>query len=217
MRAEAVIFDMDGVLVDSEPVYHEWEKDFFRQYGIELPDEVYRCTLGRSETDVEDFLEKFWLKEGRSEDFRSLYEAYYEAPEFPELDYKTVLNDGVKELLSFCRKEELKTALASSSGMADIKKMLSDCGLQEYFQAVVSGEQFRKSKPDPEIYLYTAKLLNVPPENCVVIEDSKAGISAAKAAGMYTIAKEEKRFPVDQSEADKRVEKLMDIIRIIHN
>lgn len=213
MKIRAVIFDMDGVLVDSEPVYQEWERQFFRQYGIELLDDVYRRTLGQTEKEVEDFLEKFWKEQGRTEDFKTLYEAYYEAPEFQELNYREVLNDGAEELLSFLRKEGIKTALASSSAMSDIKKMLSDCGLEKYFQAVVSGEQFRKSKPDPEIYLHTARVLGVSPEECMVVEDSEAGITAGKAAGMYVTAKKEERFQVDQSRADFWIRDLTELVK----
>lgn len=214
MEIKAVIFDMDGVLVDSEPVYLEWEKRFFRQYGIEISDEMYRSTLGQSDADVEKFLEKIWIEHGREEEFKTLYELYYENPGFQEFNYRDVLNEGAEELLSFYRQEGKKVALASSSAMPDIKKMLSDCGLEKYFHAVVSGERFTKSKPDPEIYLYTAGLLGVSPLECAVIEDSEAGIAAAKDAGMYTIAKEEKRFRVNQSRADKRVEDLRELIKL---
>lgn len=115
MRAEAVIFDMDGVLVDSEIVYMKWEKAFFRQYGIELSDEAYRETLGRSDSEVERSLEKIWLSHGRTEDFKALRETYYNASEFQDMDYSTILNDGVKETLAGLKRMGKKLALARRS------------------------------------------------------------------------------------------------------
>ena len=103
---KAIIFDMDGVLIDSEIVYIEWEKEFFRQYGIELSDEAYRKTLGHSDSDVEEALEKIWRAYGRKEDFKALREAYYDAPKFHDMDYSMILNDGVRETLAYLKKWE---------------------------------------------------------------------------------------------------------------
>ncbi len=214
MEMKAVIFDMDGVLIDSEIVYIEWEKEFFRQYGIELSDEAYRKTLGHSDSDVEEALEKIWRAYGRKEDFKALREAYYDAPKFHDMDYSMILNDGVRETLAYLKKMGKKLALASSSSMPEIEKVLGDCGLAEYFQAVVSGEQFDESKPNPGIYLYTAEELGILPEACMAVEDSEAGIAAAKAAGMYVAAKREERFRVDQSQADTVIETLRELIGI---
>ena len=214
MEIKAVIFDMDGVLIDSEIVYMKWEKAFFRQYGIELSDETYKETLGRSDIEVERALEKIWKAHGRKENFKALRDVYYSAPEIQTMDYSTILNDGVKETLSCLEKKGKRLALASSSALPEIKKVLKDCGLNEYFHMVVSGEQFKESKPNPEIYLYTANRLGVSPKECMVVEDSEAGIAAAKAAGMYVAAKKEERFLIDQSRADIVIETLTAVTEI---
>lgn len=97
---------------------------------------------------MEEALEKIWRAYGRKEDFRTLREAYYDAPKFHDMDYGMILNEGVRETLAYLKKMGKKLALASSSSMPEIEKVLGDCGLAEYFQAVVSGEQFDESKPN---------------------------------------------------------------------
>lgn len=96
----------------------------------------------------------------------------------------------------------MKIGLASSSTKETISKVLDTIELKSYFDVIVSGEDFVESKPNPEIYHDTLKKLGLNQQNCIVIEDSTVGIQAAKNAGLFVIAKEDKRFNFDQSKAD---------------
>ena len=119
-----------------------------------------------------------------------------------KLNYSSILNTGVRELLAFLKEKGLKVGLASSADAKDIFEVLEETKLGGYFDLVLSGERFRERKPNPEIYIHAARRLQVKTSECIVIEDSAYGIEAGKAAGAYVIAKEELRIPVEQKGAD---------------
>ena len=110
-------------------------------------------------------------------------------------------------------------AIASSSHLAQIQNILTQCDIIQYFDLIVSGEQFERSKPDPTIYRHPLEKLGAQAKNAVAIEDSFFGIQAAKAAGISVIAYEEKRMHIDQSNADycgKNMNDILAIIRQLH-
>lgn len=208
---KAVIFDMDGVLIDSEWFYFQFEKKFFGQYHIEVTEELFASMLGRSEKDAAIIYEEFCKKENPGMAFESAWKACRQKYSELCLDYSTIVKPNVKRLASWLRDNGYQTAIASSSSMENIQKVLADCKLADCFDVVVSGTDFKQSKPDPEIYLYTMKQLDAAPEECMVVEDSPSGILAAKRAGIYTVAVTEKRFSTDQSQADCFIEDLWEI------
>ena len=106
-------------------------------------------------------------------------------------------------------------ALASSTQMDIIERVLRVNKIEEYFQVVVSGTQFKRSKPDPEIYHYTARQLGVKEEECLVVEDSTFGVTAASRAGMTVVAVIDDRFDFDQSLADYRIHNLLQVLEIL--
>ena len=110
------------------------------------------------------------------------------------------------------KKRGYKIALASSTGPKLIARIMEDTGMRPWFDLIVSGGQFKQSKPDPEIYHYTAKTLKVKEEECFVIEDSEVGIQAGKAAGMTVAALRDDRFGFDQGKADHHMDSLMEIL-----
>jgi len=105
----------------------------------------------------------------------------------------------------------LQLALASSSPMSNIRQVLGECGLMEFFPVIVSGEQFEASKPDPEIYLHTMARLGRRPEECLIVEDSTYGVQAGAAAGGLVAALRDERFPFDQSAARFHIGNLSEI------
>jgi len=120
----------------------------------------------------------------------------------------------VRETLGALRERGVRLALASSSQLANIKQVLNACGLLDFFEIIVSGEQFTESKPNPEIYLHTLSLLRLPASDCCCVEDSLPGITAGKAAGLTVFAKREDRFGFSQDAADAILDTVPDLLAI---
>jgi HAD superfamily hydrolase (TIGR01509 family) len=180
-----VIFDMDGVLVDTEPLHHE---AFFRHYaelGIQVSEEEYLTFLGLSTRNVYQRLQQEFGLTGDIDALmkrkRELFAVAFD--ESQELD----LLPGARELIEDLRRAGVPLQLASSAGKETINRVFRRFELYPLFDNVVSGEDFPRSKPDPAIFLRAAELAGVEPQHCVVIEDSSNGVQAAKAAGMYCI------------------------------
>ncbi len=184
-KTEAVIFDMDGVLIDSEPIHVVIEKKLFSKLGIEVTDDVHRSYMGASNDYMyTDLRTRFKLTESvselmeRDELFRSEY--------FKLLETIPV-NDGLISLLNQIKIAGLKLAVATSSSPEIVNILLNKCGISHYFDAIVTTSEAGKSKPSPEVYILAAKKIGISPENCIVFEDSPNGLLAAKSAGMYCI------------------------------
>ena len=130
------------------------------------------------------------------------------------IDSKAVVRPQIYSVLEHLSKH-YKIALASSSRLYTINNALDQAGLRKYFSLIVSGEQFKESKPNPEIYLYTIKELNVNKDEAIIIEDSSKGILAANRAGIKVLALKDDKFGLDQSQADIIIDELNDIIKLI--
>jgi beta-phosphoglucomutase len=180
---QALLFDMDGVIVDSNPLHRVvWEK-YNRRYGVETTDEMQHRMYGkRNDEIVRDF---FGPEMTDAEVFRrgAEKEALYREMLLPQII--TSLVPGVRAFLE--RHRELPAAVATNAEPANLEFVLREAGLREYFQAAVDGHQVKRPKPQPDIYLRAAELLRVAPENCVVFEDSGTGVHAGLAAGMRVI------------------------------
>lgn len=138
---------------------------------------------------------------------------------FATVDYLSIFRGDIHKIIDFAKQHGIKLAVVSISHLAHIQNILTQCDIIQYFDLIVSGEQFERSKPDPTIYRYTLEKLGVQAKNAVAIEDSFFGIQAAKAAGISVIAYEEKRMYIDQSNADycgKNMNDILAIIRQLH-
>ena len=199
----AVIFDMDGVLVDSEMLYLNLRYQFAKGKNPEVTLEELYPTVGRSSEGSWGIVAKA-VDNGMT--WQELLAEYKEkvVVTYPSMDFTEVFRKEAPDVLR-------KLALASSNGLAIVEKILRDNGIRDFFEVVVSGESFRKSKPDPEIYIHTAAVLGIDTKDCLVAEDSTAGITAAHLAGMQVAAVIDDRFGFDRSLADFEVEKIMDI------
>lgn len=208
MEIKAVIFDMDGVLIDSEPSNLKQLSDFYELHGVIAEPSFLISLVGSSieYTGVESIhlLQKDWS----IEEFYERFDGY--ANQHP-VSYRDILNPGVKETLLWLKQHGYRIAIGSSSTLSNIQRMLEECELQDVFDIVFSGEMFAKSKPNPEIYLSIAQHLKLAPCQCMVIEDSSFGIEAGKKAGMMTIALTDHCFGIDQSKADDHIECIQDI------
>lgn len=207
---KAVLFDMDGVLIDSEPFYMREFVRFMKTQGIEVTEQDLKKIPGSS--DEFEILSSFFPNEISSDE---LYERFLNQFVMEPIAFDEIINPYVKTILKKLQNQEIKIALVSSSSMKSIQRMLKENDLENYFDVIVSGEQFQQSKPNPEIYEYTLKQLDVRAEDAIVVEDSTYGIEAAKAAGIEVIAKFDNRYNFDQSNANWIVFDLFEAYKII--
>ncbi|NBC64595.1 MAG: HAD-IA family hydrolase [Bacteroidetes bacterium] len=178
-----VIFDMDGVIIDSEPIYMKVEQDLFKEVGLELSHEEHATFVGRSDL-WKVLKEKYKLDINIQEIHKKENERYLDIIKnsFDDSPIK-----GVVDVIEELHHNNIMLALASSSEMKNIELVLTKFGLLNYFNLRISGADLETSKPHPEIFEKAAKMAKKSPENCLVIEDSANGVRAAKAAGMQCI------------------------------
>ena len=184
MRTEAVIYDMDGIIIDSEPLWREAEKITFKTVGLDFTDEMCRETMGMRLYEVVEYWYDKLGWEGKS-----LKQIEYEllAKVTQLIIEKGEAMEGVHTSLNYFKSKGLKLALASSSAMSLIETVLQKLQLKQYFDVINSAEHLDFGKPHPMVFIKTAQELNIKPINCLVIEDSFNGLIAAKAALMKTI------------------------------
>ena len=198
---KTVIFDMDGVLVNSEPLHHEVSLVQFKNLDIEVTDDVFATFTGNSNKMIYQKLkDRFALQQEIGDLIATKNKLFLEA-----FDKKENLNliPGVKELIVDLYKNGVQLIVASSSEMEIINKVFERFDLDPYFTHKVSGNDFPESKPNPAIFVKAASYSKAPIDECVIIEDSTNGIKAAKAAGIFCIAyKSEEVNNQDQSLAD---------------
>jgi len=181
----AVIFDMDGVIIDSQPYHFAVEEAMCREIGIEVSTEESHSFVGMAGEKVWDYLKnKFGLQKSIEE--LMAFENKARIKYFSSLENIRPI-PGIVDLLEEINEHTIKTALASSSSIEVINIFISKLGLAHYFQHIISGNSVASGKPDPDIFIHTAQALQEAAADCVVIEDSANGVRAAKAAGMKCI------------------------------
>jgi HAD superfamily hydrolase (TIGR01509 family) len=179
-----VIFDMDGVLLDSESLYMGMNQQWFKEIGVNLSLEKHRQFVGVSAKIMWQYLVDEFNLPGTVQE-------YIQAEK--ELKYKTLLaadlkpTDGLIDFLNHLKTKNHKITLASSSLYENIDLILTKLNVAKYFEFIVSGGQVTKGKPEPDIFLKVSAHYDMPVQNCLVIEDSTNGVVAAKAAGMFCI------------------------------
>lgn len=207
----AVIFDMDGVLIDSEPLYLQDIVRFLKHDGIQVePASLYHL-VGNSMHAITNAVYAYYKSRMDYESFL----IHYEQNAYTPISYASILNPGVKKTLAVLKEQKIKIALASSSDLADINAVLTQCEMHPYFDSVLSGEMLQKTKPHPEIYIRTAQNLHTDCAECLVLEDSPYGIEAAKKAGMYVLAKKDTRFGFQQNQADAIITDVEEVLNYL--
>ena len=181
----AVAFDMDGVIIDSQPLHYEIDMAVLKACGYPATLETVTPYTGISNPD-------------RWPDYKKTLNLPQTVEWLIELQTKIMIDtfnnanlapiDGIPELLQFLQAQNIPCAVASSSSHELINLVLEKCNIGQYFTHLVSGEDVKAGKPAPDIYLKAAKTIGLPPENCIAIEDSPSGILAAKNAGFTCIA-----------------------------
>lgn len=210
VKGEAVIFDMDGVIFDSERmVLICWER-LAEKYHLSRMREAYIPCIGVSDVRMKEIMEAFY-----GEDFP--YAAFREEASalFREMVKREGLpvKKGVRELLEYLKKQNIPVGLASSTRLALVTEELKEAGLYGYFQAVTGGDQLKRSKPEPDIYLMACGKLGVRPEETYAVEDSHNGIRSAYSAGMMPVMVPDLLPPTEEM-YEKSVTVLEDLVRV---
>ena len=181
----AVIFDMDGVLVDSEPLWRLAEREVFAEVGLELSDADCERTMGMRTDEVI----AHWFRAAPWDGATCAeVEARLEARMGELIAERASAMPGLEQSIAMARAEGLALGLATSSSPALIEAVLAKLGMGDAFAVTHSAIEEELGKPHPAVFLTTARLLGVEPEDCVAIEDSVAGVRSARAAGMRVIA-----------------------------
>lgn len=201
---------MDGVIVDSEPGNMLRVFQYVKSFRPDASEEEMYQVVGRTKEDV-------WTRIagviglGRSwEETRNDYEQNWKPYHDIQVNYKDIFRQETINILKWAKESGMLTAVASATAYDKVQMILAEVGVLPYLDLVVSGESFEKSKPDPAIYLKTAELLGVAPEECLAIEDSTVGITAAHRAGVRVIALKDDRFGFDRSLAEAEMDSLED-------
>ncbi|PYJ44749.1 MAG: hydrolase [Verrucomicrobia bacterium] len=197
----AVIFDLDGILADSEPWWNEIDSKLLAEYGVIYRGEYHREVLGVSYRLAVEFYKKaFGLSASIEELMRRRGEI---ATEF--FANRVGLFPSTKRTLERLRDMKVRLAIATSSVSASARPFLDRHGLTPFFDGIVTGDEIERGKPDPDIYLRAAKKLGIGADACLVIEDALSGVAAGKAAGMRVAAIPDRRF-VDARDYEKEAD-----------
>lgn len=196
MEIKAVLFDMDGLMIDTESLSTEAFINSAKAQGYNMTKEETLKVLGFTKASIY----QFWIDyfQGTNVDGKKLVDDHYEYIENVLYTVGPEKIPYVEELLKYLRENNYKIAVASSSDTADIKNNLEKTKLEKYIDEIASGAEVENGKPAPDVFLLAAKRLGVDPKDCLILEDSKAGIKAGKASGamvfmvpdMFTVDKE---------------------------
>jgi HAD superfamily hydrolase (TIGR01509 family) len=209
----AVIFDMDGVIIDSSPFhYKNWNSYFEKYYNITLPKKEFGRQFGRSGLHfTQFFLKKYHIKTDSRKLLPKMLERHNKHKH--DIPLKPHLLKTLKDLHG-----NYKIALATGAEKEIAQDTLQRHNLAKYFDFVIGGDEVSEAKPHPDIFLLAAENLHLEPAECIVVEDAVLGITAAKKAGMYCVAVEDTFTKYqDHSLADFKIKSLLELYQIIED
>lgn len=182
MKYKGAIFDMDGLLFDTERIYQKIWKEIAAERNLNLDSNFIKAISGTNGSNMCHIIENYYcVSDGTMiiEECRKRVEQ--------KLSHYVLIKKGVNTILNFFQEKDVSMAVASSSTLKQMKANLQTAGIYNYFSAIVSGEEVKYGKPAPDIFLCAAQKLGVMPQECFVFEDSENGIKAGYAAGCFTI------------------------------
>lgn len=213
---KAIIFDMDGVIVDTEFQDFRIQQEFIKKENptIDHAGTNFDELIGQSYDMLYKTLRKFIDSNDSLSAIKERFEKFNDVA-YESINYQQLFRKDILSILTWAKANNISLAVASSSTHEHILEVLTTCGIKDYFDVIYSGEFVAESKPNPAIYLNTLQKLKVKPEQAIAIEDSYYGITAAKAAGITTIAYKEIRAEIDQSGADYLATDMLEIYELI--
>jgi HAD superfamily hydrolase (TIGR01509 family) len=184
MKIEAVLFDCDGLMFNTEQISQRMWREEAAKYGTVIPDSFFRAITGAKRD--EDFLSSFSEIPHLAKINAAQHEKRFAASTWTAYAPDGLNKKGLIELYQYLKKEKIKMAVCSSSRRDYVETLLSTVSIPMTFDALIGGDMVHKGKPDPEIFLTGAKYLHADRDHCLVLEDSKQGILAARNAGMHS-------------------------------
>ena len=181
---KAVIFDVDGTLLDTERIYMQAWKEAAAELGYVMPDELLRKTRA---VNTKDAARIFETEIGNGFSYEQARPLRVRIAEEIIKRESPILKPGVPELLDFLKQKGIRLSVASSTNLKGTQEHLAESQILQHFEVVVGGDMITKGKPNPDIFLKAAELLGLQPQECIVVEDSPAGIKAAYSAGMKAV------------------------------
>ena len=181
---EAVIFDMDGLIIDSEPLWRKAEIQAFKDIGFQFTEEMCIQTMGMR---IDEVVHYWWKKIKWEKPSEKNVIDSIQSKMIDLIQKDGALLPGVLDALKLLKEKKIPIALASSSAMILIKAVVESLDIKDYFNVIHSAEKESAGKPDPSVFLTAARMLEIEPKKCLVLEDSKAGMEAGLNANMKTI------------------------------
>lgn len=181
---KAVIFDLDGTLVDSMWIWKKIDIDFLEERGHSLPDDLQKKIEGMSFTETATYFKTTFNLSEEIEEIKSVWVEM--SRNLYSKDIK--LKRGIMELLNILKDKGIQIGIGTSNSRELAEEVLKNNGVREYFEVLVTSDDVNKGKPEPDVFLKAAELMNVDASDCLVFEDTHAGVLAGKAAGMGVIA-----------------------------
>ena len=213
-KVQGVLFDMDGVILDTEKLYTRFWLEGAHALGYPLTREHAMWLRGRNRKEAAQMITRFFGPQASYEAIKGkrieLMDAYIE-------ENGVEPKGGIREILEFLKQEHIPCAITTASPIERVQKYLVPLGLYDYFQNVVTAYDVPNGKPEPDIYLYGAKVLGLPPETCIAIEDSAAGIQSAYRAGCMATLVPDQDLPDEETlkRITAKADSLVDVIEVI--
>lgn len=211
---KAVIFDMDGLMIDSERVTFESYQEVLKPMGLTMSEEFYVTLLGKP---VKGIFERFYNVYGNDFPIEDVIEECHNVMAKRFETYGVPIKKGLKELLYYLKKNNYKTIVATSSNRDRVDIILKQAGITQYFDDSICGDEVSHGKPDPEVFLKSCRKLNVSTDQAIVLEDSESGIAASYNAHIKVICIPDMKYPEKQYQqmTYKILDNLENVIPII--
>jgi beta-phosphoglucomutase len=208
---KGVIFDVDGVLVDSEPLHQKAWRQVLGQLGVSMSDEQFHLLMGKT---TDQIMSMYFRQYGIQEDLN--FWSYKKDEAYRTLVHKELKPlDGVVPFLLYLKSRQIKIGVASSAVQKNVQAALDCLGVEKGFDAILSVEDITHPKPNPEIYLKAARSLGLAASDCIVIEDSLPGVQSAKQAGAFVIGITTNFSPKTLAIADQICTSFLEIRRFV--